>query len=114
MGRYLERRSRALRRPRNESNNPAEEQIPEVQQLSDEAEHKNGEDIKTLQTGLARNELSGQARVNIRRALMWDDFKEARMKNRITPNNMLKVVFVGEPAVDDGGPRREFFSGVLD
>jgi hypothetical protein len=24
---------------------------------------------------------------------------------------MVKIVFVGEPAIDDGGPRREFFSG---
>ena len=25
---------------------------------------------------------------------------------------MLKVTFIGEPAIDDGGPRREFFSGM--
>jgi hypothetical protein len=43
---------------------------------------------------------------------MWNDFKEARMKNRIKPNNMVKVVFAGESAIDDGGPRREFFSGI--
>ena len=24
---------------------------------------------------------------------------------------MLKVTYVGEPAVDDGGPKREFFTG---
>ena len=24
---------------------------------------------------------------------------------------MLHVVFVGEPAIDDGGPKREFFAG---
>lgn len=27
------------------------------------------------------------------------------------PKAMLKVTYVGEPAVDDGGPKREFFTG---
>ena len=58
-------------------------------------------------------ELSGQARVNLRRTHLWSDFKEAREKNRIKPDQRLKVVFLGVPAIDDGGPRREFFSGKL-
>lgn len=41
---------------------------------------------------------------------MWQDFKSA-MSTKIQPKSKLKVVFSGEPAVDDGGARRELFSG---
>jgi hypothetical protein len=27
------------------------------------------------------------------------------------PENRLRVVFIGEPAIDTGGPKSEFFSG---
>ena len=42
---------------------------------------------------------------------MWNDFVDARNKHGVDAKSMLKIVFIGEPAVDDGGPRREFFSG---
>ena len=54
-----------------------------------------------------------EVRVNIQRKYIWSDFKQARKKLNIVPSNKIKVVFLGEPAVDDGGPRREFFSGKL-
>ncbi len=97
----------------NVSDNPDEEQqIPELQQLQEETEQQTFEEnIKSILAGLAERELSSQVRVNIRRTLMWNDFKEARMKSRIKPNNMVKVAFTGESAIDDGGPRREYFSG---
>ncbi len=97
----------------NVSDNPDEEQqISELQQLQEETEQQTFEEnIKSILAGLAERELSSQVRVNIRRTLMWNDFKGARMKNRIKPNNMVKVAFTGESAIDDGGPRREFFSG---
>ena len=41
------------------------------------------------------------------------DFKQAKKKFNLVPSNKIKVVFLGEPAVDEGGPRREFFSGNL-
>ena len=50
-------------------------------------------------------------RLTIRRKFMWQDFKNAREK-KIKPKDKLKVVFSGEPAIDDGGPRRELFSGM--
>jgi hypothetical protein len=95
-------------------NSPDEvQQIPELQQLPEGTEQGTVEEnIKSILAELAEREISGQARINIRRTLMWNDFKEARMKNRIKPNNMVKVVFAGESAIDDGGPRREFFSGI--
>jgi hypothetical protein len=52
-------------------------------------------------------------RVTIRRKMVWEDFKRARYRY-YHPYRMLKVTFAGEPAVDDGGPRREFFAGTVD
>ena len=49
-------------------------------------------------------------RLTIRRKFLWQDFKSARLKN-IDPKRKIKVIFAGEPAVDDGGLRRELFSG---
>lgn len=49
-------------------------------------------------------------RITVRRKCIWEDFKKA-VDGRINPTTKLKVVFAGEPAVDDGGPRRELFSG---
>ena len=51
-------------------------------------------------------------RITVRRKMLWQDFKRAR--NRYyQPDRLLKITFAGEPAVDDGGPKREFFSGKI-
>lgn len=50
-------------------------------------------------------------RLTVRRKFIWNDFKNARQR-KISPDDKVKVVFSGEPAVDDGGPRRELFSGM--
>lgn len=51
-------------------------------------------------------------RVTVRRKVVWEDFRRAR--NRYyQPNRVLKITFSGEPAVDDGGPKREFFAGIV-
>ena len=52
-----------------------------------------------------------QVRLSVQRKNIWDDLKKAARKH-IGPTNNLKIVFLGEPAIDDGGPKREFFSGV--
>ena len=65
--------------------------------------------IKELQNNL---EPGDPVRVNIRRKTLWEDFTKERRK-RVKPQHKLKVVFLGEPAIDDGGPRREFFSGTV-
>ena len=49
--------------------------------------------------------------LTVRRKFIWQDFKNAHQK-RFTSKDRLKVIFSGEPAVDDGGPRRELFSGI--
>ena len=54
-------------------------------------------------------------RVSIRRRFVVKDYITAREKmmqrNRFNPTGLLKITFIGEPAVDNGGPWREFFSG---
>ena len=50
-------------------------------------------------------------RLSIRRRLIFQDYMDAREKKWFKPKALLKVTFIGEPAVDDGGPRREFFTG---
>ena len=50
--------------------------------------------------------------VNVQRISILNDYLDRRIKcSWFSPKNKIKVVFIGEPAVDDGGPRREFFSG---
>ena len=49
-------------------------------------------------------------RITVRCKLVWEDLKNEPVR-KVTPTTKIKVVFAGEPAVDDGGPRRELFSG---
>ena len=43
------------------------------------------------------------------------DYIETRKRcNWLKPESKLKVVFIAEPAEDTGGPRREFFTGLID
>ena len=49
-------------------------------------------------------------RVTVRRKHLWQDYTKARQTN-YHPSNLIKITFCGESAIDDGGPRREFFSG---
>lgn len=48
-------------------------------------------------------------RLNLRRKR---DFKEVCQKGIIGAADHVKIFFIGEPAIDDWGPRREFFSGM--
>ena len=50
-------------------------------------------------------------RIAIRRREAFTDYSDARRKKWFTEGAMLKINFVGEPSVDGGGPRREFFTG---
>ena len=61
---------------------------------------------------VAERVLSDQTKqLTVRRKFLWQDFKDACQK-KITPKDRLKVIFSGEPAVDDGRRRRELFSGI--
>ena len=48
--------------------------------------------------------------VYIRRKLLYSDAFKAFSQPSFNVSKMLKVTLIGEGAVDDGGPRREFFS----
>ena len=81
-----------------------------VQQLTG---HQQKKAIKEQIASLSGQLLStDMKRLTVRRKFIWQDFKSA-MLTRIQPKSTLKVVFSGEPAIDDGGPRRELFSGKI-
>ena len=48
---------------------------------------------------------------SIRRKFLWDDYVNCRKKPWFKKEAWLRIHFVGEEAVDGGGPRREFFTG---
>jgi len=47
--------------------------------------------------------------LNIQRKLILEDYMTSRKRPWVRPENKLYIYFVGESAVDDGGPKREFF-----
>lgn len=55
-------------------------------------------------------------RVSIRRKYAFQDYLEAnasqKTRKRFNQKGMRKITFIGEPAVDDGRPRHDFFSGM--
>ena len=65
-----------------------------------------GEQIAAMSAQLLSTDVKS---ITIRRKFMWQDLKSA-MSTKIQLKSTLKVVFSGEPAVDDGGLRRELFS----
>ena len=52
-------------------------------------------------------------RIHVRRSLIFEDSFRQFSKDSFDITKMLKVCFVGESAIDDGGPRREFFQLLL-
>ena len=64
--------------------------------------------LETLQTNINKR----TDRINVQRTSVLDDYIDARKRCPwMHPENRLRVVFIGEPAIDTGGPRREFCSG---
>eukprot|EP00794_Sanderia_malayensis_P012425 gene12425-13710_t len=58
--------------------------------------------------------LAGNKRqLYVQRKTMWQDYVDYRKKKWVKNNSAFTLVFVGEAAVDEGGPRREFFAGAL-
>ena len=52
-------------------------------------------------------------RVNVRRSDLLQDAIRQFSRSSFDVSKLLKVCFIGESAVDDGGPRREFFRLLL-
>eukprot|EP00794_Sanderia_malayensis_P013425 gene13425-14805_t len=70
-------------------------------------------DQMAILKSLAHN-LKSQVRINVRHGRLFVDYVEARKRcSWILPENKLKVVFIGGPAIDTGGPRQEFLTEVL-
>ena len=60
---------------------------------------------------IPENHLLGDSTVKIqmRRKKIWKDTLRAFRQQDFTTKKWLQVEFIGEAAVDDGGPRREYF-----
>ena len=68
--------------------------------------------IKEIVGKLTCKVLPAMKRLHVRRKTIWKDYVDYRKKKWVNKNSSLTLVFAGEPAVDDGGPRREFFAGM--
>ena len=53
---------------------------------------------------------NGESKYSIRRKNTFEDFAVTVQKPWISPCKLINVTFIGEPNVDIGGPRTEFFS----
>ncbi len=61
------------------------------------------------QSVLRANDDEDKQRISIRRSHVFKDAARAFSKSTFNVSKLLKVTFVGEQSVDDGGPRRELF-----
>ena len=72
------------------------------------------ERLSAVLIALKDNMSNTENRLHIRRKRLWDDLLDARQSSKwFKPDGVLRIVFIGEPAVDGGGPRREFLTGKL-
>ena len=92
-----------------EVHSPPQDDVQEI----DPVAVKEETDIKSVIAELEGNLSGDEKRINLRRRYIWKDYKDARRKFSVTAADKLKVVFIGEPAIDDGGPKREFFTGKI-
>ena len=71
-------------------------------------------DLKSIIQNFARSLPERRVRLNIRRKNIWQDVKDIRARGKLASGDNIKIVFIGEPAIDDGGPKREFLAGIKD
>ena len=70
--------------------------------------------LSAVLTDLRENMSNTENRLHIRRKKLWDDLLDAQKSSKwFKPDGVLRIVFIGEPAVDRGGPKREFLTGKL-
>eukprot|EP00794_Sanderia_malayensis_P012517 gene12518-13801_t len=83
-------------------------------EFNDDIEHGREEcELKAIMGRLLTSLPEKRVRLNIRRKYLWQDFKDIRSRGKIAPGDNIKIVFIGVPAIDDGGPKREFFAGIV-
>ena len=80
----------------------------EIDALVPEMVESRKEVIQIIKDNVNRTSIN---RISIRRREAFQDYVETRRKKWFTEGAILKINFAGEPAVDGGGPRREFFTG---
>ena len=98
--------------PNENEDNPDIEEIIDLPGDLDDFVHQTEEARKRVVEKLQHNVIrTTRNRVNIRRRECFSDYVDARRKKWFKPEGILKITFSGEPAVDGGGPRREFFTG---
>lgn len=74
------------------------------------AEHIMQQHQKVIVPALTEEDMQ---HIHIRRNRLFADSLRAFSRPTFNVSKMLKVTFIGESAVDDGGPRREFFQLLL-
>lgn len=98
--------------PNENADNPDVEEVndlpDELGDLGHQSEEARKKVVEKLQNNVIR---TTRNRMNIRRRECFNDYVDARRKKSFKPEAILKITFSGEPAVDGGGPRREFFTG---
>lgn len=94
-----------------------QDEIMEISEIQHVDEHEeigvdSEEDFNSKLKELSNNsmESGGKIRLKVRRSCIWED-TVAKMKRvrREGLSGLVTVQFIGEPAVDEGGPRKEFF-----
>ena len=71
-------------------------------------------DLNESLQALKTNVNEARSTIYVRRKVLWEDYVDASKHSKwFNPDNSLKVNFIGEPAVDGGGPKREFFCGIV-
>ena len=88
-----------------------EEVEPSITAITDLTKSELKENLIHEITHLANTHLVNETpRRTVRRKSIWEDLRN-ELCNKITAIMCIKVVFAGELAVDDGGPRRDLFLG---
>ena len=96
---------------KNADNSDTEEVTDFPDELGDvghQSEEEQKRVVEMLQTNVIRTTIN---RANIQRRECFSNYVDARRKKWFKPEAILKITFAGEPAVEGGGPRREFFTG---
>ena len=77
------------------------------------ASNGNGLSVKDIAKNVSEQISPATSQINDRKGRLFDDYVETRKKFPwFKTNGQIKVTFMGEPAIDTGGPKREFLSGM--
>ena len=69
--------------------------------------------MKDILSELRNNTPSTVSKFQVRRKAPWADFEREFKKKWFDGKKNFSVTFTGEEGIDGGGPKREFFSGLI-